>query len=83
MVGLVECPVDASGRSGGLGEREAFELRGERVDVTLKVPGLDGVAGPGERRLLRRGQDACVNGSLVRGARRVVAFDDLRADTLT
>lgn len=57
-VALVAGSVDGSGGGGGLGEGEAFESGGEGVDVALKLAGPDGVAGPGERRLLGRGEHA-------------------------
>jgi hypothetical protein len=81
-VALVEGPVDGSWWGGGLGQGEEFELGGEGVDAALELPGLDGVAGSGERCLLGWGEHAGGERPLVRGAGGVVSLDDLGVDAL-
>ena len=58
----------------------AFEVNTELVDVALELCGVQVAQRSGEGRFAARGQHACRDRSLVRGAGWVVAFDDLRAD---
>lgn len=56
------------------------KLGGERVDLALKLPGLDGVAGPGKGGVLWCGEHVCGEGAFVGGAGGIVTRDDFCAD---